>query len=277
MKKICALTLLALGCSLSAHAGTVYIGFKDMAGPSVDYDYNDLVFAVSGTNLNIISDASWSTSQPILTANGAAASNLGLVSAPYWNNTSYDGPKKNIGWCIYGGGNCNDGVALGSSADYLTTDPNSSTASPDDVLFHSGGTVTVTLLGHVAESNNNLGFYPADDPSKVTRLFDGTQVSYTATFRTVGDFGLVGWNELNGQTFFSRAADGGTGDAVSHFAYFATVKPNGNVNVSADGSAVPAMLLARAAILSADVTTPEPGTLLLLLTSTALIFHKRRF
>ena len=268
VKNLPVVALLFLGYALSAHGGTIFIGFKDSAGPTVDYDYNDLMFAVSSPTLKLNSGAMWAASVPALTINGADASNLGLQTAPYWNNTSFDGPKENMGWCVYGGGNCNNGVALDPGASYLTTDALSPTGSPNDVLFQSDRQVSVTLLGHNAGSTNTLSYYLASNPSNVIDLFSGDQGGITTTFQTGSSFGFFGQNEHNGQSFYTRSADGGTADQVAHFAYFASLA------VAAADAASPDIMASKA-ILAADVTTPEPATWLLLLPALALLLKNR--
>lgn len=251
------LTILAANiCS----AGTVFIGFKDTAGANIDYDYNDLVFSVSSPTLQVFSGATWVSPQPALTESGATADNVGLLAAPYWNNTSWDGAKTNIGWCIYGGGACNNGVGLDPSAAYLTTDALSVTGSPDDVLFESSGPVTVQLLLHLAGARNYLSWYNAGMPQTPYAVGDGGEVPLTVTFTPQGLFGLSVYNEVGVETFFTNTADGGTADSVSHFAYFAT----------------PSSPSAVATLNNVDIATPEPGTWTLALGALGLLQRKLR-
>lgn len=259
MNRCLAFILLFAGASLSMNAGTVYIGFKDHAGATVDYDYNDLVFAVSSPTLEVQSNASWTSTIPTLTADGYSALNAGLQDTPYWNNASLDGPKYNIGWCIYGGGNCNGGVGLSPNASYLTGLPPTPTSSPNDVTFMSSDPVTVTLLIHIAGSKDYLGWYDAAKPGEIHPLGNGSMAPAVFTFQPTAAFGLQGFNEFSGETFYSQTAVGGTQDAVSHFAYFSTVD-------SPSSFIVP----------SSFILTPEPGTFLLLLPAAVLTLLRRR-
>ena len=68
--------------SVPALASTYYGGFEDFKGG--DYDYNDIVFTVSGNGLTLnTSDGRW-YSKPT----------LGTGGVPFWNNASYDGSNK---------------------------------------------------------------------------------------------------------------------------------------------------------------------------------------
>jgi len=114
MKYVLAI-LIALGAATSSQAGTVFVGYKDNAGATVDYDYNDLIFSLTSNGLQMNSTGLWQF-KPALSGDAYTAANAGLQNTPFWNNTSYDGAQMGIGWCIYGGGNCNGGVGLDPSA-----------------------------------------------------------------------------------------------------------------------------------------------------------------
>src|SRR5438128_1528538 len=114
----------ALLMSVPAFAGTYYGGFEDVKGG--DYDYNDIVFTLSGNGLTLnTSDGHW-YNKPT----------LGTSGIPFWNNTSYDGGNKNIGFCVYGGGNC--GAGLSPTAQYLASNNTHKTGSANDVSFSIG-------------------------------------------------------------------------------------------------------------------------------------------
>jgi hypothetical protein len=106
----------ALLMAVPAFANTYYGGFEDLKGG--DYDYNDIVFTLSGSGLTLnTQDGKWFNKPTTLS-----------TSTAFWNNTSWDGPKENIGYCIYGGGNC--GTGLSSTAQYLANKSSKSSKSP---------------------------------------------------------------------------------------------------------------------------------------------------
>src|SRR3954452_14812938 len=95
----------ALLMSIPTFASTYYGGFEDTKGG--DYDYNDIVFTLSGNRLTLnTSDGHW-YNKPT----------LGTSGTPFWNNASWDNGDKNIGFCVYGGADC--GAGLSSTAQYL--------------------------------------------------------------------------------------------------------------------------------------------------------------
>ncbi len=66
-----------------AWSATIYGGFEDTVGG--DYDYNDLVFSLSGSGLSINLNGASLFAEPTL--NGATGT-LGLNGTPFWNNDS---------------------------------------------------------------------------------------------------------------------------------------------------------------------------------------------
>jgi hypothetical protein len=195
-----------------AWADNVYFGgFEDLING--DYDYNDLVFSLSGSDLTLHSTGTWFP-EPA----------LGTSGDPFWNNSSWDGPRYNIGYCIYGGGNCNGGSGLAPSDTYLATD----TGGPvGDVFFSVSQSVGAPIYLHVAGFTDLLGWYPVGDPSAIHWI--NSSASQTGIFSfdpPVGDFGLVANNAggFGGDTFYSQTGAGGTQDPFgSHFAFFGTI------------------------------------------------------
>src|SRR5215831_16720930 len=95
---------------------TIWGGFEDTVTPpnGSDYDYNDLVFSLSGAGLTlntVVGDGALFAKPAVLNSgSGTATPN---AATPFWNNPSLDGAGGfNVGWCIYGGGSCNGGVGL---------------------------------------------------------------------------------------------------------------------------------------------------------------------
>lgn len=211
--------LIALGCVASSQAGTVYVGYKDNAGSTVDYDYNDLVFSLTSTALQMNATGIWQF-KPTLSGDSYNSANAGLQNTPFWNNSSLDGAQSGIGWCIYGGGACNGGVGLDPTASYFTTDPNSPFGSANDVTFTSTGDVDASIELKISAGNNVLGWYSVAAPNNIHWLNSAANPLIVNTFDPGGSFGLVAENLTLGTVFYSQTALGGTADAVSHFAFF---------------------------------------------------------
>jgi PEP-CTERM motif-containing protein len=199
-----------------AFATTYYGGFEDTSGAGADYDYNDLIFNVTGTNLALhTATGVWfnRSSAGVLNAGAGAA---GLAGTPFWNNSSLDGAGgKNVGWAIYGGGAINGGVGLAPADQYLAT---ATGASVNDVFFSVDGNVTEQVVISITAATDSLGWQLASGGA-IHLFAPGTQGP--TPFTPGGDFVLIG-NVGGGTNFASNAA---AADGVSHFAFFGTAVP----------------------------------------------------
>ena len=196
----------ALLLSVPAFANTYYGGFEDLVGG--DYDYNDIVFTLSGSGLTLnTSDGHW-YNKPT----------LGTSGTPFWRNTSGDCPDKNIGFCVYGGGNC--GAGFSATAQYLADSNTSHTGSADIVTFSAGSNqkVAANISMEITAGNDLLGDYNASDPSKVYWLSKPGQIG-AFQFAPTGAFGIAAQN-VYGQIFYSQNSFDCAKDSVSHFAFF---------------------------------------------------------
>jgi hypothetical protein len=239
---------LLLGASLLlavptwADSVTYYGGFEDLVNG--DYDYNDLVFSLSGSGLTLNqSDGGVWSSKPA----------LGTSGDPFWNDSSWDGPQYNIGYCVYGGGSC--GAGLDTSADYLATP---SGGSVDDVSFSVTGEVSATVYFKIAGDTDLVGWYPLSDPGDVTWLNSAGSETGTFSFTPGTAFGLVANNDngsSSGNTYYSQTGDGGTDDPYgSHFAFFGN--PADPDPIQSDSRVVPepgSMVLLGSALLGVCV------------------------
>lgn len=195
-----------------AWATTYFGGFEDTVSTrqaTSDNDYNDLVFSITGQNLTLISSGNW-YSKPV----------LGTNNTPFWNNNSYDGSQMNVGYCVYGGGNCGTGAGLYPNALYLAS---SSQKSVGDVYFSVNGPVDGEVEVKFSNDQDRLGWYSTSHPGSIHWFSNGDSVGDLFSFTPNGDFGLVASNSngsIFGQNFYSQDWFG-TQDDRSHFAFFA--------------------------------------------------------
>ena len=197
----------ALMMSVPAFAGTYYGGFEDLK--NADYDYNDIVFTLNGNGLTLnTSDGHW-YNKPTLGASGT----------PFWNNSSWDNGNKNIGFCVYGGGDC--GKGLSSTAQYLASSNTSHTGSANDVTFSLGANqnVAADVSLAITAGQDKLGYYNVSDPGNIHWLNSPNQTG-VFQFTPTGDFGIVAENLSDNQTYYSQNKFDYSKDAVSHFAFF---------------------------------------------------------
>jgi hypothetical protein len=187
-----------------------YAGFEDSV--SGDYDYNDVVMALSGDGITLHTSTGMLFSKPTLGTNGQ----------PFWNRSSGDGAKYNVGYCMYGGGNCGSGLA--PSDEYLAL-ASDGIDPVDDVFFTvtNTGSVSSPVDMHIAADTNLIGWYLVADPTVIHWINSTGHQTGNFSFDPTGAFGLVGNNHggKGGETFYSQTSAGGTQDPFgSHFAFF---------------------------------------------------------
>ncbi len=205
-----ALTGVALVMAAPMFAGTYFGGMEDWNG--LDYDYNDVVFSLSGSGLTLNSATGKWFAEPV----------LGTSGTPFWNHASIDGPMNNVGYCIYGGGKCNGGAGLDAGAKYLAASATSSTGTANDVTFSASGQVTLDVALQITGAKDSLGWYAISDPKAINWL-NADSSDGLFSFTPGGDFGLVGQSRGvtagTGYTYFTQSWYGSKDD-VSHFAFF---------------------------------------------------------
>jgi hypothetical protein len=204
------LTGAALLIACPIWATTYYGGFEDRVGHDSDYDYNDVVFSLSGDGLALKTSVGHWFTEPT----------LGTSGTPFWNNGSLDGSMLNVGYCIYGGGNC--GVGLEPSALYLATQAGNSV---NDVYFSIGRDedVNTAIDLKISSDNEKIGYYLLSNPGNITWFAGGPGSDYT--FDPHGHaFGIAGKDMTTGNIFYSNSnlfADPGN----NHFAWFDAPEP----------------------------------------------------
>ena len=204
------ITLIGAALLLSApvFGSTYFGGFEDKVGG--DYDYQDLVFSLSGNGLTLNSGGKF-YAQPALDNSGN----------PFWNHYSGDNPGAtyNVGYCIYGGGACNGGKALDPGAKFLASAGNAA-VSANDVTFSVSGNVSANVILSVASNTNDLGYYLVSDATHTVHSLGAAGNTYS--FTPGGDFGLVGMNITQGTTYYSQSGLDSVEPGTSHFAFFNT-------------------------------------------------------
>jgi hypothetical protein len=151
------------------------------------------------------------------------SSDLNENGTPYWDNTSFDGPKMNVGYCLTGTGNCGMSGAPG----ILPYWGSSTGAADPSIFFTSPGTSSATLQIEIAgySGENTFGFFeigPKSSVASMTEIFDGpASAGATTLFAPTGDYGFYLWSPDNGGTTFYTLSDDNTGDIGNqHFAIF---------------------------------------------------------
>ena len=154
-----------------------------------------LVFSMTGNNLTLDSSGVWHSSSGL---------NINNNGSPFWDNPSADGANMNVGFCIYGGGNCGSGLAPGAT--YLATNGGDSV---NDVYFSVNGQVDTTIVLTITADNDSLGWELLGS-NTVHAITSGV------AFTPGGDFQLVGIVQGQGDYY----SDSGRG--TSQFAFFET-------------------------------------------------------
>jgi hypothetical protein len=232
--------------TVPAWGGTYYVGFEDTVNG--DYDYNDLVFELTGVTINQTGGAFFLPQPSLLDDNGE----------PFWDHMSQDPDHvhDNIGYCVYGyaadPGSCGGHPAgLDPDALYLAA---ASGGSVNNVYFTPDGQPTATVLLTITADTDDLYWYAINDPTMLHAINTNGQTTGTLAIDTGGvAFGLAANNDagLGGTTFYSQTVLGNGGDSISHFAFFDDP--------------------------SSPVSIPEPSSLLLLTPALACFYcYKRR-
>ncbi|MGA8025518.1 MAG: PEP-CTERM sorting domain-containing protein [Bryobacteraceae bacterium] len=148
---------------------------------------------------------------------------LNNSGTPFWNNLSWDGPNKNVGFCLAGAANC--GMTAAPGALPYVGQANGKAFS--DFYFNStGGTVTATMQAQIAgdAQYDGLGWYNVSNPSQYGLLFSGvTAAGATTTFTPSTEYGLFFYNKASGinDIFLSQSSSALSNDqGYQHFAVF---------------------------------------------------------
>jgi hypothetical protein len=231
----CLAVSLPLGAgALSFEGGTYYIGLEDQY-PNSDYDYNDLIFTLTGNNqvtLNASTPSGTPTfSAPIVPNN---------TPPPFWDNFSLDStlppfnPNDNFGECLYvtGNGCTAGGNPLAPSAYYL----NDGSGGQVNFSFSApvGTLITLNLLAAVNDTPTDvMDLYICYPDPAVTNCNLISPSGGTYLVGGDGTFDLAFYNpkttdlfdsNLNTNAAFSSVG-GLTDSGIDHFALAMTPEP----------------------------------------------------
>jgi hypothetical protein len=184
-------------------APAYYVGIEDHIGG--DYDYNDLIFTLTGAGLQLTS-TNGSLNAPVVPNNDAT---------PFWDRASQDGAGRNYGNCLYtpSVNNC-AGSPIDPTAEYLAGPGGVST----DFSFTASGTVNLVYDIRFAGDVGNLLWCNGGGCTAIT--FSPNSPGGTASFdSTLGGGGTFWFRFVDvttgGTTFNSNTVGGINNFAVS--------------------------------------------------------------
>ena len=161
-----------------------------------------------------------------------SSSNLNQNGNPYWDNITWDGDKKNIGYCLTGTGNCGMSDAPGAIPFWGTTYySNTDSGGGFDPNFYfekdtPGSTAALKIEIAGFADRNTFGWFETDSAGTLLgaqhELFSGIQgAGAVATFTPTSYYGFY-LTTPQGYTFYtlSSASTGEDDKGYQHFAVF---------------------------------------------------------
>ena len=150
----------------------------------------------------------------------ASGWSAGQNGATFFNNTSYDGDKKNIGYCLAGGGNCTWPGTLPGALPIYTQSGNLS-QNAGSIYWGPGaetnGTLEIEIAGYAG--NNVFGWYDiTKDPGNAANrnvIFTGPNSPVTNTSFDPSGVNYAFFILANGTTLYTSY-----GSNEQHFAVF---------------------------------------------------------
>lgn len=224
---VCALALCLTAVPVWAST-TYYGGFEDTTGKGAnqsDYDYNDIVFSITGTDLTLVSDGTW-YSPSGLSLNGASYSGAAPNGTPFWNNPSQDGANENIGFCMYGASTTCSGHGGQDVGGAYLAGSTSTKDSVNDVYFTVPNGVDPNIIVQITADYDQLGWVAVNPTTGAITNSTIHCITSGTTFNPGSDaFELVGIvnggaNCTGGTDYYSE-----TSANVSQFAFFAAPTP----------------------------------------------------
>lgn len=216
----------ALMLAVPTFADSYRGGFEDLSGKGSDYDYNDVIFTLSGNGLTLhTTDGKWYN----------PPASLNTPGTPFWNNASLDNGNKNIGYCMYGGGDC--GAGLDQNAQYLASSV-SSRKTANNVYFSGDylNKVNTRIDMQITVATDELFYYYTSNPDVLMPLMSTDPNNMY--FYAMADFGIAGVNKTTGNVYYSQTVFDSLNDPNAHFAFFsdaATAPEPGAMGLMAGG------------------------------------------
>jgi hypothetical protein len=220
--------------------GTIWGGFDDAqvsvnAANGYDYDYQDMVFTLTGASITFEDSAAFVPFTGTLDSGGGVPFNSSNPPGgiPYWNNGSFDGgPVGNIGACMYGyatPGACGGNAPIAPGSDYLA-DSSGPNGSPTDVTFSTAAGVDGTLTEDFGISTgDSIGW------ECLTLTGCGTTTYGTVTWCGYGPNNFAPANPA-GVTGIACDVPGGSTFAVAGCSSFFAVNPTNATGAPSSGT-----------------------------------------
>jgi hypothetical protein len=223
------------------------------------------------------------------------AADLNQNGAPYWDNTSLDGPNMNIGFFLTDAPTAPLADAPGALPFWGNTynSVTDSGGTPDlNFFFQKNSSFSIANLQLAVAANSNInefGWYDISDPSVLYTIFGGSNSppGTSDSFTPSGQYGF--WLKGDDGTYYTQSSLNPSGDTShQHFAVFEQSSTNGSevywlgiedFNLSEfhgaeGGTGDYNDMIVR---ISAQIlTVPEPSTVALVLSSSLLILGLRK-
>jgi hypothetical protein len=164
-----------------------------------------------------------------------SATNLDNDGKPYWDNKSWDGTTKNVGYCMAGTGTCGMSSAPGAlpfwGMSYNSGSDTGGAADPAFTFLSAGastGALKIEIAGNA--SHNVFGWYDTTLPASGSNLhiiFAGSDTAgATATFTPSSSYGFYLDDTVVGDTWFTNTSLNTQGSGNQHFAVFSSDQTN---------------------------------------------------
>jgi hypothetical protein len=178
----------------------------------------------------------------------------------YWNNSSFDGANKNIGYCLTSS-NCGLSTTFGTLS-YLG---NSNGSAVNNFYFNNVGGGVVTMWLQIAQnvSYDTIGWYNVLNPSQTGVIFSGANATgTTVNFTPSAEYGLYLTDSAEAQTFYTNSSLNSAAD--SSYQHFAVFNANGSYVVAGEDLPASKSDFDYNDVVIQIASVPEPSSMFLL-------------